>query len=55
MFGGVAPMLEGVAIALRCAFGVATVHTAAPIRHRRRLTWRPGTGPGMAARAQVHG
>lgn len=37
VFGSVAAMLESVPIALRCTFGVAAVHPAPPIRHRRRL------------------
>ncbi len=42
------------ALTLRRALGLATVHPAAPVRHRGRLARRPVAGPGMATRAQVH-
>jgi hypothetical protein len=51
MFGCVATMLEGMAIAL-C---FAAVHPASTIQHRGRLAWRSFPRKGMAPRAQVHG
>ncbi len=53
--GGVAAVFESVAIALRSALGLAAVHPAATVRHRGRLARRPGSGSGIASRAQVHG
>jgi hypothetical protein len=52
--GSVAPMPQGVAIALRCTGRRSAVHPAASVRHRGRPAGRPGPRPSSATRAQVY-
>ena len=53
--GGEVSVLEGMTVILWGAGRYASVHPAAPVRHRRRLALHPGPCPGKAARAQMHG
>src|SRR3954465_9257831 len=56
-FGGVAAMLESLAVAMLAATALsAAVHPAAlAAAHSRLLTRCPAPGPGMASDRQMHG